>query len=110
MSTQTVPAQPGTTTEIARTQSAEVAMTLANTQYSWTLPYRCREFLLMLQSPVIAWRFSSTTGQVAAGGGTPLGAGSSIAFNDGMYTGTVYFASSSAAQVMRVEYVQALEA
>ena len=87
-------------------------MALADTEYSWAIPYRCREFALKLADPAIAWRFSAVTGQVAAvGGGTPIAAGGAIEFNDGLYTGTVYFATSAGvAQTMRVEFVQALEA
>lgn len=87
-------------------KSAEVVMTLADTEYEWEIPDGTREFSLVLKDDTVAWRFSSTTGQVAvAGGGTPRGAGKSVDFVNGFYTGTVYFASSDAAETMRIEYV-----
>lgn len=89
----------------ARPQSDEVEMTAADTEYSWDIPKGTREFALILQDQSVAWRFSARSGDVDnAGGGTPRSAGQSISYKNGFYTGTVYFASSSASQVMRIEY------
>lgn len=85
--------------------SAEVPMTVADTEYSWTAPTGgVREVSFLLADDTVAWRFSAVTGDVVAGG-SPRGAGLSAEYKGGLYKGTFYFASSTAAQTMRVEYV-----
>lgn len=106
---------PGQTCEIDRwvhypatVRSAQVTMSTTDTEYSWEIPTGTREFSLIMQNDTIKWRFSANPGEVATGGGSPRAAGQSVSYQNGFYTGTVYFAhSESSTQVMRVEYAQA---
>ncbi len=89
-------------------KSAEVPMAAAITEYSWTAPPGgVRDVLFLLRDPTVAWRFSATTGEVAASGGSPVPAGASVGYRHGLFIGTLYFASPFAVQVMRIEYQDA---
>lgn len=91
--------------ELTTPVSTTVAMTLADTQYSFLWVAGQRRTLLSLRNPLNAWRWSWTAGVVAAGGGTQVGAGFGCFDEPSHPVGTtLYFASSSAGQTMDISY------
>lgn len=85
--------------------STTVAMTLADTQYSFVWLAGQTRTLLGLLDTTKSWRWSWTAGVVAGGGGTPVGAGFQVEEESGHLVGqTLYFACGSAGQTMEVSY------
>lgn len=75
----------------------EVALPLANTEYSWTIPEGARDWELKLDNPAATWRWSTVQGRVAGGDGHPMAVGSSLNSTSVSHAKQViYFASSQA--------------
>lgn len=87
--------------------SSTVTMTSADTEYSVTFEHGDREILCRLSDTAVAWRWSWTSGVVAAGGGTPMKAGEAFALSGPIVGATLYFASSSAAMTMNIAKLRA---
>lgn len=84
--------------------STSVAMASANTEYSFALTPRMRNITLQLRSASVAWRFSWTTGEVAGGAGTQVGAGFGVRQERATDNTAIYFAAGSASQTMDITY------
>lgn len=88
--------------------SSTVAMTSANTEYSWTYVAKQTGSAFALLDQTKAWRHSWSQGVVAGGGGMQIGAGFGIEDDMNYPAGTkLYFACSSAGQTMEVSYSRA---
>lgn len=81
-----------------------VTMTTGDTEYSLAIPKDARELAMKLEDATKAWRLSATTGVVAAGG-YRLVAGESASFVEGLAAQTLYFACSTASQVLHYSYL-----
>lgn len=84
--------------------STTVAMTSANTQYAFTITKDMQNITLQLDSAAVAWWYSWTTGQVAGGTGTDVGAGFGVKQTNAVANTSIYFASGSASQTMNITY------
>ena len=87
---------------VTLTKIADVAMTLADTQYSVVLPAGAKGVVLKLASTGAAWRLSPDAGEVAGGGGTQLAAGQAALIEGPLAGQTVYFAAAVAGQTMTI--------
>ena len=88
---------------MTKTQTS-VALTLADTQYSFTITRDMRNITLSLRDLTKAWRYSWTTGQVAGGAGSQVGAGFGAVQEAPVGNTALYFACGTAAMTMDITY------
>lgn len=91
---------------VAKTQTT-VAMTSANTEYSFTITKDMRNITFSLRDLTKAWRYSWTTGQVASGAGSQVGAGFGVVQEDQTSNTALYFACTTASMTMDITYEKA---
>lgn len=84
-------------------------MTLADTEYNYTLPAKCKHFRLSTQDGT-AFRFAFTTGKVAGGGSesdpcinVPANLPYELPFGVELAAQTIYFACGTAGKMMEIQ-------
>lgn len=85
-------------------KTTTLALTALDTEYGLSIPDEAQDLRLVLEDATKAWRYSSTAGEVAGGGGSHVAAGGTVTLSGPFSSQTIYVAAANNAQVLDFSY------